>query len=325
MASKIIGLGMYVPPKKLSNFDLEKMVDTSDSWIVERTGIRFRRISERGTANSDLALSASRKAVADAGVRPEDIDLILVGTCSPDMVIPSTACFLQMKLGASNAFAMDLVAACSGFIYGLSVADAYIRAGRAKNALVVGSEVLSPLIDYTDRATCILFGDGAGAAFLSECPEGDGILSSHMQSDGNLWDLIHIPAPGSLNPLTPDLISQRMIYLRMAGNETFKHAVTKMGDVALKVLADAGYGVEDLALVVPHQANLRIISAVGKRLGVTAEKVFVNVDRYGNTSAASIPLALAEAKAQNRIASGDLVLMVAFGSGLTWGAVLMRM
>ncbi len=325
MASKIIGLGMHAPQKKLSNFDLEKMVDTSDSWIVERTGIRFRRIVDPGTNNSDLALAASRKALADAGVRPEEIDLILIGTCSPDMVIPSTACFLQMKLGASNAFAMDLVAACSGFLYGLSVADAYIRAGRAKKVLVVGSEVLSPLIDYTDRTTCILFGDGAGAAVLAECPEGDGILSSHMQSDGNLWELIQIPGPGTLNPLTPDLISQKLHCLRMSGNETFKHAVTKMGDVAMKVISDAGYGVDDLALVVPHQANLRIISAVGKRLGVTAEKVFVNVDKYGNTSAASIPIALAEAKAQNRIASGDLVLLVAFGSGLTWGALLMRM
>ena len=325
MASKIVGLGMYAPPKKLSNHDLEKMVETSDSWIVERTGIRFRRISDPGTNNSDLALAASRKALADAGVRPEDLDLILIGTCSPDMVIPSTACFLQMKLGASNAFAMDVIAACSGFLYGLSVADAFIRSGRAKKALVVGSEVLSPLLDYTDRSTCILFGDGAGAAVLTECPEGDGILSCHMQSDGNLWELIQIPGPGTVNPLTPDMISQKLHCLRMTGNETFKHAVTKMGDVAMKVLADAGYGVDDLALVVPHQANLRIISAVGKRLGVTAEKVFVNVDKYGNTSAASIPLALAEAKAQNRIASGDLVLLVAFGSGLTWGAVLMRM
>jgi len=325
LASKIVGLGMYAPPKKLSNHDLEKMVETSDSWIVERTGIRFRRISEPGTNNSDLALAASKKALADAGVRPEELDLILIGTCSPDMVIPSTACFLQMKLGASNAFAMDLIAACSGFIYGLSVADAYIRSGRAKKALVVGSEVLSPLLDYTDRSTCILFGDGAGAAVLAECPEGDGILSSHMQSDGNLWELIQIPGPGTVNPLTPDMISQKLHCLRMTGNETFKHAVTKMGDVAQKTLADAGYGIEDVALLVPHQANQRIISAVGKRIGIEPERVFVNLEQYGNTSAASIPLALAEAKAQGRFRPGDLVLLVAFGSGLTWGAALMRM
>lgn len=325
MGSKIVGLGMYAPPKKMTNYDFEKMVETSDSWIIERTGIRVRRIAERGTPNSDIALIASRKALDDAGVRPEEIDTILLGTCSPDMVIPSTACFLQMKLGATNAFAMDLVAACSGFIYALQVADAQIRAGRAKKVLVVGSEILSSLVDYTDRTTCILFGDGAGAAVVAECEDGDGILSCQLQSDGSLWDLIHIPGPGTLNPLTPDLISQRLIYLRMAGNETFKHAVTKMGDTALKVINEAGYGVDDLALVVPHQANLRIINAVGKRLGVTAEKVYVNLDKYGNTSAASIPIALAEAKAENRFGPGDLVLLVAFGSGLTWGATLMRM
>jgi len=325
VAAKIVGLGMYAPPKKVTNYDFEKMVETSDSWIVERTGIRVRRIAEPGTPNSDIALAASKKALADAGVRPEEIDLIIIGTCSPDMVLPSTAVFLQMKLGATNAWAMDVVAACSGFLYALSMAEAQIRAGRAKKALVLGSEVLSTLVDYTDRATCVLFGDGAGAAVLAECEEGDGILSCRMQSDGNLWELIHIPGPGTVNPLSPDLISQRLIYLRMAGNETFKHAVTKMGDVALKVLSDAGYGVDDLALVVPHQANLRIINAVGKRLGVTAEKVYVNVDQYGNTSAASIPLALAEAKAQGRFGHGDLVLLVAFGSGLTWGAALVRM
>ena len=325
MASKIVGLGMYAPQKRMSNHDLEKLVDTSDSWIVERTGIKYRRVAEPGTPNSDLALIASQKALADAGVRAEEIDLIVIGTCSPDMVLPSTACFLQKKLGAANAWAMDVVAACSGFLYGLSVADAHIRVGRAKKALVVGSEVLSPLIDYTDRSTCILFGDGAGAAVLAECDDGDGILSCHLQSDGNLWDLIHIPGPGTLNPLTPDLISRRMIYLRMSGNETFKHAVTKMGDVALKVLSDAGYGVDDVALLVPHQANQRIISSVGKRLGIAPDRVFVNLEQYGNTSAASIPLALAEAKAQGRFRSGDLVLLVAFGGGLTWGAALARM
>jgi 3-oxoacyl-[acyl-carrier-protein] synthase-3 len=309
----------------MSNHDLEKMVDTSDSWIVERTGIKSRRVSDPGSANSDLALAASKKALADAGVRPEELDLILIATCSPDMVLPSTACFLQAKLGAPNAWAMDVVAACSGFVYALSVADAHIRAGRAKKALVVGSEILSSLLDYTDRTTCILFGDGAGAAVLAECDEGDGILACHLQTDGNLWDLIHIPGPGTVNPLTPDLISNRMIYLRMSGNETFKHAVTKMGDVCQKVLADAGYTVDDVALLVPHQANERIISAVGKRLGITGDRVFINLDQVGNTSAASIPLALSEAKKNGKFRTGDLVLLVAFGSGLTWGAALMRM
>ena len=325
MASRIVGLGMYVPPKKLTNHDLEKMVQTNDAWITERTGIKSRRIAELGAANSDLGLLAAQKALADAGTRADEIDLIIVGTCTPDMPLPSTACFLQMKLGARNAFAMDVNAACSGFLYALSVADALIRAGRARKALVIGSEILSSITDYTDRATCILFGDGAGAAVLAECPDGDGILSCHLHSDGNLWELIHCPGGGTVNPLTPDLISRRMIYLRMMGNETFKHAVTKMGEVALKALSQNGCGIEDVALFIPHQANLRIVSAIGKRLGVPPERIFVNLERYGNTSAASIPIALAEAKAQGRIRPGDLVLLVAFGAGLTWGSVLMRM
>jgi len=316
---------MYAPPKKLTNHDLEKMVQTNDAWITERTGIKSRRIAELGAANSDLGLLAAQKALADAGTRADEIDLIVVGTCTPDMPLPSTACFLQMKLGARNAFAMDVNAACSGFLYSLSVADALIRAGRARKALVIGSEILSSVTDYTDRATCILFGDGAGAAVLAECPDGDGILSCHLHSDGNLWELIHCPGGGTVNPLTPDLISRRMIYIRMMGNETFKHAVTKMGEVALKALSQNGYGIEDVALFIPHQANLRIVGAIGKRLGVPPERIFVNLERYGNTSSASIPIALAEAKAQGRIRPGDLVLLVAFGAGLTWGSVLVRM
>jgi 3-oxoacyl-[acyl-carrier-protein] synthase-3 len=325
LATKIVGLGMFAPPKKLTNHDLEKMVDTNDTWVTERTGIKSRRIAELGTANSDIGLQAAQKALADAGVRADEIDLIVVGTCTPDMPLPSTACFLQMKLGARNAFAMDVNAACSGFLYALSTADALIRAGRGKKALVLGSEILSSITDYTDRATCILFGDGAGAAVLAECPDGDGILSCHLHSDGNLWELIHCPGGGTVNPLTPDLISRRMIYIRMMGNETFKHAVTKMGEVALKALSQNGYKVDDVALFIPHQANLRIVSSVGKRLGVPPERIFVNLERYGNTSAASIPIALAEARAMGRFRPGDLVLLVAFGAGLTWGSVLMRM
>jgi 3-oxoacyl-[acyl-carrier-protein] synthase-3 len=325
VASKIVGLGMYAPPKKMTNQDMEKLVETSDSWIMERTGIKSRRIAELGAANSDMSLVASQKALADAGVRADEIDLIVYGTCTPDMPIPSTACFLQKKLGARNAFAMDLNAACSGFLYSLSVADALIRAGRGKKALVLGSEILSSVTDYTDRSTCILFGDGSGAAVLGECPEGEGILSCHLHSDGNLWELIHCPGGGTVNPLTPDLISRRMIYIRMSGNETFKHAVTKMAEVAQKALAQNGCGVDDVALFIPHQANLRIVSAVGKRLGIATDRVFVNLERYGNTSAASVPIALAEAKAQGRFRSGDLVLLVAFGAGLTWGSALMRM
>jgi 3-oxoacyl-[acyl-carrier-protein] synthase-3 len=325
VGSKIVGLGMHAPPKKMTNADLEKLVETNDAWITTRTGMKVRRIAELGTANSDLALQASLKAMADAGVKPDDLDLIVVGTCTPDMPLPSTACFLQKKLGARNAFAFDLNAACSGFLYSLSVADALIRAGRGKKALVLGSEILSTVTDYTDRATCILFGDGSGAAVLSECPDGEGILSCHLHSDGELWELIHCPGPGTVNPLSSDLVSRRMVYIRMMGNETFKHAVTKLGEVSLEALSRNGFKVEDVALFVPHQANLRIISAVGKRIGIPPERVFVNLDKYGNTSAASVPLALAEAKAQGRIRPGDLVLLAAFGAGLTWGSALIRM
>ena len=325
MASKIVGLGCYAPPKELTNFDLEKLVDTNDAWITERTGIKVRHIAEPGTPNSDLCVEAARKALDDAGVDPADLDIVVVGTLTPDMPFPSTACFLQAKIGATRAYGMDLSAACSGFIYTLSVADALIRAGRGKKALVVGSEILSTLVDYTDRSTCILFGDGAGAAVLSECPEGEGVLSCHLHSDGNLWQLLNCPGGGTVHPYSPEMMEQRLRSIRMAGNETFKHAVLKMVDVAGEALAGSGVCVDDVKLLIPHQANLRIIQVVGKRLGIPEERVFVNLDRYGNTSSASIPIALAEAKAQGRFAAGDLVLVVAFGGGLTWASALIRM
>lgn len=325
MASKIVGLGSYAPPKEMTNFDLEKLVDTNDAWITERTGIKVRHIAEPGTPNSDLCVEAARKALDDAGVDPADLDIVVVGTLTPDMPFPSTACFLQAKIGATRAYGMDLSAACSGFIYTLSVADALIRAGRGKKALVVGSEILSTLVDYTDRSTCILFGDGAGAAVLSECPEGEGVLSCHLHSDGNLWQLLNCPGGGTVHPYSPEMMEQRLRSIRMAGNETFKHAVLKMVDVAGEALAGSGVSVDDVKLLIPHQANLRIIQVVGKRLGIPDERVFVNLDRYGNTSSASIPIALAEAKAQGRFAAGDLVLVVAFGGGLTWASALIRM
>ena len=325
VGSKIIGVGMHAPPKRLTNDDLEKLVDTNDEWISARTGIKERRIAEPGTANSDLGLEASRRALADAGVDPEDLDILLVGTVTPDMPLPSTACFLQMKLGASRAFALDLNAACSGFVYSLSVADALIRAGRGKKALVVGSEILSTITDYTDRSTCILFGDGAGAVVLSESNDGEGILSCHLHSDGGLWELIHAPGGGTVNPFDPQTTKVRTNFIRMAGNETFKHAVTKMADVCLEALDRNGATIGDIALFIPHQANLRIVKAVGKRLGIPEEKVFVNLDRYGNTSAASVPIALAEAREKGRYSKGDLVLLCAFGGGLTWGSALLRM
>ena len=325
MGSRIVGLGMYAPPKSLTNDDLEKMVDTSDSWIMERTGIKLRRIAEPRTACSDLCLEASRRALADAGMSPSEIDIIVVGTCTPDMPLPSTACFLQMKLGAGRAFALDVNAACSGFLYSLSVADAMIRAGRGRKALVVGGEIISSVTDYTDRNTCILFGDGAGAAVLSECPDGEGVLSCHLHSDGNLWELIYAPGGGTVHPYGPEVAENRMHAIRLAGNETFKQAVTRMVEVSLEALRQNHAGISDIALFVPHQANMRIISAVGKRLGVPEEKVFVNLERYGNTSAASIPIALAEAREQGRFAKGDLVLLASFGAGLTWGAAMLRM
>ncbi len=326
MGSKIIGLGMFAPAKILTNEELEKIVDTSDAWITERTGIKERRIAEAGTPNSDVALEASRRALAEAGVAPSDLDIIIVGTCTPDMPLPSTACFLQMKLGASRAFAVDMNAACSGFLYSLSTADALIRAGRGKKALVLGSEVLSTVTDFTDRATCILFGDGAGAAVLSECPDdGEGILSCHLHSDGNLWELIHAPGGGSLHPYSPETADVWKHAIKMLGNETFKQAVTRMVEVSREALEHNGIDVSEVTLFVPHQANLRIITAVGKRLGIDDGKVYMNLARYGNTSAASIPIALAEARAQGRLKKGDLVLLAAFGSGLTWGSALVRM
>jgi 3-oxoacyl-[acyl-carrier-protein] synthase-3 len=325
VGSKIIGLGMYVPPKTLTNEDLEKMVETSDSWIVERTGIKLRRIAERGSATSDLCLEASRRALADAGVSPSEIDIIIVATCTPDMPLPSTACFLQKKIGAGRAFALDLNAACAGFLYALSTADAMIRIGRGKKALVVGGEILSSVTDFTDRNTCILFGDGAGAVVLSECPDGEGVLSCHLYSDGNLWELIYAPGCGTVNPCGPEIVEKRMHAIRLAGNEVFKQAVTKMTEVSLEALQRNGVSVADINLLVPHQAKMRIISAVGKRLGVPEEKVFVNLERFGNTSAASVPIALTEARERGRMAKGDLVLLTAFGAGLTWGSALLRM
>ena len=321
----MIGLGMYAPPKTLTNDELEKMVDTSDSWITERTGIKLRRIAEPRTACSDLCLEASKRALADAGISPSEIDIIVVGTCTPDMPLPSTACFLQMKLGAGRAFALDLNAACSGFLYSLSAADAMIRAGRGKKALVVGGEILSTVTDYTDRNTCILFGDGAGAVVLSECPDGEGVLSCHLHSDGSLWELIYAPGGGTVHPYGPEVAENRMHAIRMAGNETFKQAVTRMVEVSLEALQHNHVDISDVALFLPHQANMRIINAVGKRLGISEDRVFVNLERYGNTSAASVPIALAEAREQGRFAKGDLLLLASFGAGLTWGSALVRM
>ncbi len=323
MGARIQGTGSFVPARVLTNVDLERMVETSDAWIVERTGIRERRIAASGESCSDLAVKAAERALEAAGVAAADLDLILVATCTGDAPLPATACLLQHRLGAQRAAACDISAACSGFVYALAVGDAYVRSGYGR-VLVVGSEVMSMLMDWTDRGTCILFGDGAGAVVLGPAADGQGILSSHLHSDGTLWDLICVPGGGSAAPPSEKMLAEGLQYLKMKGNETFKVAVRTMEEVAREALSANGLSVEDLDLYIPHQANLRIIKAVASRLGLPMEKVVMNMDRYGNTSAASIPLALDEAVRGGRVREGNLILMEAFGGGLTWGSVLVR-
>jgi 3-oxoacyl-[acyl-carrier-protein] synthase-3 len=320
----ITGIGSEAPAGLLTNQDLEKLVDTSDQWIVERTGIRTRHIADAGTTTGTLATAAARKAVADAGLEGKDIDLIIVGTATPDMLFPSTACLVQRDLGADRAAAFDLAAACSGFIYGLNVAAGMIRNGNHEKALVIGAETLSKIVDYEDRTTCVLFGDGAGAAVVQIVPQGRGILSTRIQSDGTLGDALKLPGGGSLHPTTADTVAQRLHFIKMNGNNVFKAAVKAMADVVEKGLEDAGMTAADIDLFIPHQANLRIIEATAKKLSIPMEKVFVNVERYGNTSAASIPIGIDEARASGRLHEGDLVAVVAFGAGFTWGSAVLR-
>lgn len=322
--AKIVGIGYYLPERILSNFDFEKMVDTTDEWIVTRTGIRERHIAAEDQASSDLAYEASKKALDEAGVDAGEIDLIIVGTVTPDMPFPSAACVLQDRLGAVKAAAFDVTAACSGFIYGISVAHSMISHGKNNTVLVVGVETLSRILDYEDRATCVLFGDGAGAAVLKPCPAGEGILSTFMQSDGSYAELLYLPAGGSRRPLTEERLRNREQYVKMKGDGLFKYAVRAMVDASKAVLKEAGLKSKDIDFLVPHQANVRIIEGVRQRLKLPEEKVVVNIDHVGNTSAASIPIALAEAKERGDIKKGDTILMVGFGGGLTWGAVLMK-
>jgi len=313
-----------VPDRVLSNSDLEVMVDTSDEWITERTGIRERRIADESQAASDLAFEASKIALDRAGLSAADIELIIVATVTGDMPFPSTACFLQNRLGASRAVGFDINATCSGFLYALYVADGFIRSGMHRRILVVGTEVLSKVTDWKDRTTCVIFGDGAGAAIVEATSEDRGILSMSINSDGSMWDLINIPGGGSRNPASTDTLKKGMHYIRMKGNETFKVAVRTLEDVALKTLADNGLDSSQLSLLVPHQANLRIIQATADRLNLSMEKVFVNLEQYGNTSAASIPIALDEAMTSGRIRDGDYILLEAFGGGLTWASALIK-
>ena len=312
-----------MPTRVVTNADLERMVATSDTWITERTGIRERRVAAPEEACSDLGVKAAERAMASAGIDPLQLDLILVATCTGDSPLPSTACLIQERLGAKRAAACDISAACCGFVYALAVADAYVKTGMQR-VLIVGSEVMSALMDWTDRSTCILFGDGAGAAVIAASESDRGLLSTHLHSDGNFWDLICVPGGGSRFPPSEKMVSEGLQYLKMKGNETFKVAVKSLEEVARESLAANGLTIDDVDVYVPHQANIRILTAVADRLKLPAEKILLNIDRYGNTSAASIPLALDEGVRDGRIRDGSLVMMAAFGGGLTWGAALMR-
>lgn len=321
---KIIGTGSSVPEAILSNSDLEKMVDTSDEWITSRTGIKERRIADENTAASDVAHGAAEKALKAAGVSPQELDVIIVGTITPDFIFPSTGCVLQSRLGAKKAYAFDLMAGCSGFLYTLHVAEGIIKSGGAEKILAIGVDVLSKVTDFEDRSTCILFGDGAGAAVLTASEE-PGILSSILNSDGNHWDLLYVPAGGSRTPIDEEVLKSREQYIKMEGNDVFKVAVKSMESATADAIAKANVSPEDIDLFVPHQANHRILEAVRKRLNFPEEKVFANLDKYGNTSGASIPLALDEAVRQGRVKEGNLVLFAAFGAGFTWGASVVKL
>lgn len=323
MRSRILGTGSYAPKQVLTNADLETMVETSDSWIVERTGIRERRVAAPGEACSDLGVLAAQQALADANVHASQLDLILVATCTGDSPLPSTASFIQHRLGAVKAAACDVSAACCGFVYALSVADAYVCTGY-RYVLVIGSEVMSSIIDWTDRNTCVLFGDGAGAAVVGPTEDDHGILSLHLHADGRLSDLIGVPGGGSRIPPSERMVADRLPFIKMRGNETFKIAVKTMEEAVREAVSAHGLGVDDVDWLVPHQANVRILKAVGQRLRLPLERIAVNLTRYGNTSAASIPLALDEAVKNGTIQTGHVVVMAAFGAGLTWASGIMR-
>jgi len=322
--ARITGTGSFAPKKIITNHDLEKLVDTNDAWIIERTGIKERRIAEKGQTTSDLAYEAGKKALKAAGIGALDLDLILVATMTPDTILPSMGCVLQEKLGAKKAAAFDIAAACSGFIYGMSVADAFIRSGVYKNILLVGAEILSRFTDWEDRTTCILFGDGAGAVVIQRHAGKRGILSTHLHSDGAFGDLLHVPAGGASHPPSHDTIRKRMHFIRMKGNETFKAAVRALEGVAQEALEHNKVKPEEIDFLVPHQANLRIIQAMAQRLNMPMEKVVLTLPKYGNTSAASIPMALDEAVRDGRIKDNHLLLFEAFGGGLTWASALVR-
>jgi 3-oxoacyl-[acyl-carrier-protein] synthase III len=323
--ARIVGTGSYVPEKILTNADFERMVETSDEWIVSRTGIRERHMSSPQQATSDLALQASLRALDAAGLKPGDLDLVVCATVTPDTLFPSTACTLQDKLGARAAAAMDISAACSGFIYGIHMLRSLLATGAAKRVLLVGAETLTKITNYEDRGTCVLFGDGAGAVIL--VPETDGrhgVVASRIGSDGTAREMLYQPAGGSRIPATVESVQNKLHTIHMRGNEVFKVAVRGMEEVTRGVMDDAGITAADIDLLIPHQANLRMIQALGSRLEVPDERVYVNIDRYGNTSSASVPIALDEVVRSGRVRPEDLLMMVVFGGGLTWGAVAAR-
>ncbi len=321
---KILSSGSYVPEKVLTNFDLEKMVETSDEWISTRTGIKERRILDKSQTTSDLACNAAVKAIEKAKISVDDIDLIIVATISPDAPMPSTACYLQKKLKATNAVAFDISAACSGFIYGVSIAKAFITSGMYKRVLLVGVEALSRVTDWADRNTCVLFGDGAGAMIFEASETENDIISTYLGTDGTHTDILNIPAGGSAIPTTKETVEQKLHFVKMLGKEVFKVAVSKMALAVNKAQELAGLTDKDIDLYIPHQANIRIIEAVAKKAGVTNEKVYINVHKYGNMSAATTIVALDEAYQEGKIKKGNLVELVAFGAGLTWGACILK-
>jgi len=320
----ISGVGSYVPARILTNADLEKMVDTSDEWITTRTGIKERRVAARNEYTSDMAVKAAQRAMKMAGVTAEQIDLIAVATITPDMPFPSTACLVQQKLGARRAAAFDLEAACSGFIYGLEIGQQFIMSRTYDTVLVIGAEKLSSIVNWQDRNTCVLFGDGAGAAVLQNRPHAHGLLTAVMGADGGKANLLFMPGGGSRSPASAETVAGKLHYLQMEGRETFKNAVQAMCTAAQEALRRCELDISKIKCVIPHQANRRIIDAVGERLGATPEQLFVNVNRYGNTSAASVAIALDEAVASGKVQRGDLILLVVFGAGLTWGAAVIE-
>lgn len=324
LRAKIIGTGSCLPDKVLTNHDIEKMVDTSDEWIIERTGIRERRIAGSGEAASDLSYYAARRALRAAGMKAAELDLILVATCTPDSPFPSTGCMLQGRIGAKNAVSFDVSAACSGFLYALSIADCYLKSGRYEKILVVGADVLSKVTDWSDRNTCVLFGDGAGAVVIVPTKQKRGIIDVLIGSDGKLGNILYIPGGGSHIPASAQSVKAGAHFIKMNGNEVFRVAVKTMVRISIEILQRNNIDLSDVDVMVPHQANIRILQAVAKRLKMPMQKVIVNLDRYGNTSAATIPIALDEAVRDGRIKDNDTILMAAFGGGLTWASALLR-